>query len=95
MIIFRTSKIRATWSRVWSSLATTAADFVGLEVLLEDAFFLIGMKYFSLLGSVNKPRWITIAITGRSYRIKDSLPSAAGSKKRQKPNERPTAGAAS
>jgi len=38
---------------------------------------------------------ITIAITGRSYRIKDSLPSAAESKKMQMPNEPPTAGAAS
>ena len=38
---------------------------------------------------------ITIAITGRSYRIKDSLPPAPESKKTKKPNEPPTAGAAS
>ena len=38
---------------------------------------------------------ITIAITGRSYRIKDSLPPAQESKKTKKPNEPLTAGAAS
>jgi DNA replication protein DnaC len=38
---------------------------------------------------------ITIAITGRSYRIKDSLPPVTESKKTRKPNEPSTAGAAS
>ena len=38
---------------------------------------------------------ITIAITGRSYRIKDSLPPAPEGKKTKKPNEPSTAGAAS
>ncbi len=38
---------------------------------------------------------ITIAITGRSYRIKDSLPPAPANKKSKKPNEPLTAGAAS
>lgn len=38
---------------------------------------------------------ITIAITGRSYRIKDSLPAAPENKKSRKPNEPSTAGAAS
>ena len=38
---------------------------------------------------------ITIAITGRSYRIKDSLPPAPENKKNKKPNEPLTAGAAS
>ena len=37
---------------------------------------------------------ITIAITGRSYRIKDSLPTPEN-KKAKKPNEPSTAGAAS
>jgi IstB-like ATP binding protein len=38
---------------------------------------------------------ITIAIAGRSYRIKDSLPPVTETKKTRKPNEPPTAGAAS
>ena len=38
---------------------------------------------------------ITIAITGRSYRIKDSLPAAPENKKNRKPNEHLAAGAAS
>ena len=38
---------------------------------------------------------ITIAITGRSYRIKDSLPEAPENKKSRKPNEPLAAGAAS
>jgi len=38
---------------------------------------------------------ITIAITGRSYRIKDSLPAAVEGKKTKKTNDRSTAGAAS
>ena len=38
---------------------------------------------------------ITIAITGRSYRIKDSLPQVPEGKKARKPNEPSTAGAAS
>ena len=38
---------------------------------------------------------ITNAITGRSYRIKDSLPPVPESKKTRKPNEPLTAGAAS
>jgi DNA replication protein DnaC len=38
---------------------------------------------------------ITIAITGRSYRIKDSLPPTSENKKSRKPDELSTAGAAS
>ncbi len=38
---------------------------------------------------------MTIAITGRSYRIKDALPPAQESKKTPKPNEPLPAGAAS
>ena len=38
---------------------------------------------------------ITIAITGRSYRIKDSLPAAPEAKKIKKSNEPSTAGGAS
>jgi len=38
---------------------------------------------------------ITIAITGRSYRIKDSLPRAPENKKNRKTNEPSTAGSAS
>src|SRR5215207_436519 len=38
---------------------------------------------------------ITIAIAGRSYRIKDSLPPVSENKKTRKPNEPSTAGAAS
>jgi hypothetical protein len=38
---------------------------------------------------------ITFAITGRSYRLKDSLPLPPEPKKANKPNEPPTAGAAS
>jgi hypothetical protein len=38
---------------------------------------------------------MTIAITGRSYRIKDALPPAQESKKTPKPNEPLIAGAAS
>jgi hypothetical protein len=38
---------------------------------------------------------ITIPITGRSYRVKDSLPPQGGNKKNRKSNEPPTAGAAS
>jgi hypothetical protein len=38
---------------------------------------------------------ITLPITGRSYRIKDSLPTPAENKKAKKTNEPLTAGAAS
>jgi len=38
---------------------------------------------------------ITIAITGRSYRVKDSLPAPPEPKKGRKTNEPSTAGAAS
>jgi DNA replication protein DnaC len=38
---------------------------------------------------------ITLAISGRSYRVKDSLPAAPETRKAKKPNEPSTAGAAS
>lgn len=38
---------------------------------------------------------ITFAITGRSYRVKDSLPPGRENKKTKEPNEPATAGAAS
>jgi hypothetical protein len=38
---------------------------------------------------------ITLPINGRCYRVKDSLPVAAETKKARKSNEPPTAGAAS
>ena len=38
---------------------------------------------------------ITLTITGRSYRVKDSLPPPAETKKAKQPNEPATAGAAS